>query len=130
MREFTQLLVARSENPEDWAPLFAKAIWQASYRQLGMVALPCDIKVASGAIDILCKQGLGGWHWLLRNRVLVWEEVPIDHAFKVHLYVFGSPTRGKNTVLVRQGFWRMYFFELGLRLLDVSIIGRILAGIK
>jgi hypothetical protein len=96
-----------------------------------MCALPCDIKVAVPAIDILCKEeGIGKWSWLLENRVVLWEDVPVDGAFKVNIYVFGSPVRGKNTVLARQGFWRMYFFELGLRVLDVSIIGRILAKLK
>jgi hypothetical protein len=54
----------------------------------------------------------------------------VDGAFKVNIYVFGSPVRGKNTVLARQGWWRLNFFELGLRILDTSIIGRILAKIK
>ncbi|MEM2258276.1 MAG: hypothetical protein QXV39_09190, partial [Candidatus Caldarchaeum sp.] len=103
--------------------------FQAFYRQLGMVALPIDIMTASQAIDILTKErGKGNWSWLLENRVLLWENIPIDHAVRYHAYVFGSPVRKKNSVFTRVGWWRMYFFEIGLKALDQSILGRILAG--
>lgn len=118
----------RSENPEVWAPLIERIIWQVSYRQLGMVALYCPIDVAAQAIDILSKEkGMGDWKWLLEGRALVWQNVPVDSALLVHIYVFGGKTRRKNTVFVRQGFWRMWFIEAGLRLFDESIVGRILA---
>lgn len=122
------MVVQRSDDPRDWAPLFEKTVWQAAYRQLGIVALPCDIKVAAQAIDTLTKEkGLGNWKWLLEGRILVWENVNVDSAFKAHFYVFGGKSRKKNSVIARQGFYRMYFFELGARMVDVSVIGRILA---
>lgn len=121
--------VYRSEKPEDWAPIIQRILFQVAYRQLGIVALYCNIKVAAEAIDILCKQGFGRWSWLLEGRALVWEDAPIDSALKVHLYVFGGKTRGKNTVFVRQGFWRMYFIETSLRTFNETILGRILAKI-
>jgi hypothetical protein len=121
--------VERSEKPEDWVPIFERIVWQVSYRQLGIVALYCPIDVSAKAIDILCRRGYGNWKWLLENRVLVWENVPVNNALKIHMYVFGSSIRRRNTVLVRQGFWRCYVIEVGLRLFDESLVGRIIAKI-
>ncbi|MEM2498208.1 MAG: hypothetical protein QXR81_07535 [Candidatus Nezhaarchaeales archaeon] len=122
--------VRRSEDPRVWAPLFERVVWQIAYRQLGMCALYCPIDVAAEAIDILCREkGMGDWKWLLTGRALVWEDVPVDEALRIHMYAFGGKTRRKNTVLVRQGFWRMYFIEAGLRLFNESIVGRILERI-
>jgi len=109
----------KSQNPEDWAPIVERVTFQVFYRSLGMVALPAGIDIVSKAIDILSSKGMGTWKWLITDRVLVWQGIPVDSALKVHCYVFGSKYRPKNTVLVRQGFWRMYFFELGLKTLDV-----------
>jgi len=122
--------VYRSENPEDWKPIIARILFQVAYRQLGIVALYCSIDVAAKAIDMLCKEGYGRWSWLLEGRVLVWEDAPIDGALKVHLYVFGGKMRKKNTVFVRQGFWRMYFIETSLRTFNMTIPGRILARLS
>lgn len=123
----TKLSVERSENPEDWVPIISRILWQVAYRQLGMVALYCNIDVAAQAIDMLCQEGNGSWRWLLEGRALVWEDVPVNNALKIHMYVFGGKLRGKNTVFVRQGFWRMYVLETGLSIFDRSIFGRILA---
>ena len=121
-------MTERSEDPEVWAPLIERVMWQVAYRQLGMVALYVPIDVAVKAIDILTKtKNMGRWKWLLKGRAIVWEDVPIDSALKVHVYVFGSKHRRKNTVFVRQGFWRMYFIEAGLRLFDESIVGKIIS---
>ena len=120
--------VERSEDPKVWAPVIERITFQVAYRQLGIVALYVPIDVAAQAIDMLCtSKGMGDWKWLLEGRALVWENVPIDSAIRVHMYVFGGKTRRKNTVFVRQGFWRMYFIEAGLRLFDESIVGRIIA---
>ena len=120
--------VRRSEDPYVWAPLIRKVTWQIAYRQLGMCALHCPIDVAVRAIDILCREeGMGNWRWLLTNRAIVWQDVPIDGALYIHVYVFGSRRRRQNTVFVRQGWWRMYIVEAGLRLFDESIVGKILA---
>lgn len=122
--------VERSEKPEDWVPIIERIIFQVAYRQLGIVALYCPIDVAAGAIDILTKtKNMGRWRCLLEGRALVWEDVPINGAMKVHLYVFGGTTRRKNTVFVRQGFWEMYVIEAAISTLNKSIIGRILARI-
>jgi hypothetical protein len=121
--------VRRTEEPEIWADVIKKIVFQTAYRQLGIVSLYCPIDVAAQAIDILSSGGMGKWRWLIENRVLVWEEVPVDSALFIHLYVFGGKLRRKNTVFVRQGFWRMYFVEAGLRLFDKSIVGRILSKI-
>jgi len=110
-----------SRNPEDWAPIIERIIFQVFYRQLGIVAIHCGITVAAKAIDMLCKKGYGKWRWLLKNRILVWYDVPIDSAAKVHVYVFGGKIRDANTVLVRQGFWRMYFIETALSLADIPL---------
>lgn len=121
--------IVTSENPRDWAPIVEKISFQAFYRQLGMVSLPQGIKVISQAIDILTKEkGLGKWTWLLENRVLLWEDIPIDGAVRYHAYVWGSGLRQENTVFTRLGWWRMYFFETALRTFDKTIIGRIIAG--
>jgi len=126
----TTLGVERSEAPEDWAPIIERIIFQVAYRQLGIVALYCPIDVAVASIDMLSKtKGMGSWRWLLENRAIVWEEVPVDGALKVHLYVFGGKKRRKNSVFVRQGFFRMYFFEMTLSAFDETVIGRILAKI-
>jgi len=118
-----------SKKPEDWVPIIERIVWQVFYRQLGIVAIHCDIKVAAKAIDILCQKGYGNWKWLLEGRALVWQNIPINHAARVHAYVFGGKIRGANTVLVRQGFWRMYVIEAGLKVFDKSALGRILAKI-
>ena len=116
----------RSLDPKAWAPLVERALWQVAYRQLGMVSLHVPIDVAAKAINILCKEkGLGDWKWLLTGRALVWENVPIDHAIKIWVYVFGSKVRKQNTVFVRQGFWRMYFLESSLITFNKSIVGKI-----
>ncbi|MEM2618757.1 MAG: hypothetical protein QW356_04650 [Candidatus Hadarchaeales archaeon] len=119
--------VVRSENPEDWAPIFERATFQVAYRQLGMVSLYCPVDVAFSAIKILEDKGIGKLKVLLENRIAVWEDVPIEKAIRINIYVFGSPTRRKNTVLARMGWWKMYFFEAGMRVLDASIVGRLLA---
>jgi hypothetical protein len=118
-----------SKNPEDWKPIIDRAMFQVAYRQLGMVALYTGIDVAAAAIDLLAKEGKGSWKWLLTGRALVWEDVPVDHAMKIHVYAFGGKERRKNTVFVRQGWWRMYFIEAGLRLFDETIAGRLLSAI-
>lgn len=126
----TSIGVERSEAPEDWAPVIERIIFQAAYRQLGAVALYCPIDVAVASIDLLAKtKGMGSWRWLLENRALVWDDVPVDKALKVHLYVFGGKERRRNVVFIRQGFWRMYVIETGLRAFDKTIPGRILAKI-
>jgi len=120
----------RSEDPRVWAPIIERIVFQVFYRQLGMVAIHCPIDVAAKAIDILTKEkGYGNWKWLLEGRVLVWFDIPIDSAMKIHAYVFGSKLRRQNTVFVRQGFWRMYVLEAGLRLFNETLVGRILARI-
>ncbi|MEO0157518.1 MAG: hypothetical protein ABIM59_02200 [candidate division WOR-3 bacterium] len=91
-----------------------------------MVALYCPIDVTAGAIDILCKEkGMGKWSWLMNGRSLVWEDVPIGEAMKVHMYVFGGKLRRKNTVFVRQGFWRMYVLESSLKAIN-SVLPKII----
>jgi hypothetical protein len=119
-----------SQDPIEWAKIIERVLFQVFYRNLGMVSLHVPMKVAVQSINYLVKtKGYGNWKWLLTNRVLVWENVPINNVMKIHVYVFGSSLRQKNTVLVRQGFWRLWFIEVGLRLFDESIIGRILAKI-
>ena len=119
--------VRRTEDPDVWAPLIERVTFQVAYRQLGMVALYVPIDVAAQAIDILCSEkGMGNWKWLLKDRMLVWENVPVNGALYIHMYVFGGKIRRKNTVFVRQGFWRMYVIEAGLRVLDESIVYKIL----
>ena len=121
--------VERSEKPEDWVPIIERITFQVAYRQLGICALYCPIDVAIEAIDILTKRGVGSWRWLLENRAIVWEDVPVNKAMKVHLYVFGGTSRRKNSVFARMGFWRMYFLESTIRTFDKTVIGRILAKI-
>jgi len=119
-----------SQDFKEWANIIERVLFQVFYRNLGMVSLHVPIAVASQSIDYLCKEkDYGDWKWLLTNRVLVWENVPINHVMKIHVYVFGSKLREKNTVLVRQGFWRMWFIEAGLRIFDESLIGKIIAEI-
>lgn len=123
--------VELSRDPKDWAQVVERVTFQWFYRQLGTVNLPMGIDVISKAIDILVKEkGLGGWRWLLEGRVLVWENVPVDKVGKVHAYVFGGKARQKNSVFVRQGFWKMYTIETALSTLDRTIFGRVLAGRK
>lgn len=123
------LALERSEKPEDWVPVIERVTFQVAYRQLGTCALYVPIDVAIKAIDILCKRGMGSWRYLLEDRAIVWEDVPTNHALKTHLYVFGGKSRRKNTVFVRQGFWRMYFIESTIRTFDKTVIGRLLAKI-
>lgn len=103
--------VERSEKPEDWIEPIKRVIWQLSYRVLGQVSLYCPIDVAVGAIDTLSKLGMGEWKWLIKDRVIIWFDIPINHAMKMHAYVYGSKLRRKNTVFTRVGWWRMYFIE-------------------
>jgi hypothetical protein len=123
-------MAERSEDPLAWAPIVERIVFQVFYRQLGMVAIHCPIDVAAKAIDYLAREkGYGKWKWLLEGRALVWFDIPVDSALKIHAYVFGSKLRRQNTVFVRQGFWRMYVIEVGLRIFDESIVGRLLARI-
>lgn len=123
--------VELSRDPKDWAPLVERVTFQWFYRQLGAVNLPMGIDVISKAIDILAKEkGLGKWRWLIEGRTLVWENVPVDNVAKVSAYVFGGKARQKNSVFLRQGFWKMYTIETALRTFDRTIFGRILAGRK
>lgn len=117
-----------SRDPKDWAPVVERVTFQWFYRQLGAVNLPMGINIISRAIDILVKEkGMGSWHWLREGQVLVWEDVPVDHVARVHAYVFGGKRRKKNTVFVRQGFWKMYAIETTLNVFDRSLVGRTLA---
>lgn len=123
--------VELSRDPKDWAPVVEKVTFQWFYRQLGIVNLPMGIDVISKAVDILAKEkGMGSWHWLTEGRVLVWEDVPIDGVGKAHAYVFGGKNRQKNSVFVRQGFWKMYTMETVFSVFDRTVLGRILAGRK
>jgi hypothetical protein len=118
--------IEKSKDPKDWAPLIEKITWQIMYRQLGIVSIPIGIDITSQAIDILCKEkGMGSWEWLLEGRVLLWKDIPIDKAMKVYCYVYGSKLRQKNSVFTRVGFWRMYFFELSLKTLNLILTKRI-----
>jgi hypothetical protein len=109
----------KSLDPKDWSPIVERIIFQVFYRQLGIVAIPMGIDVISKSIDILCREkGYGTWEWLNKDRVLLWKDIPINHAAKSHAYVFGGKIRQRNTVFVRQGFYRMYFFELAARTLN------------
>jgi hypothetical protein len=123
------LAVEVSKDPEVWKPIVDRVVWQIAYRQLGIVALYSGIDTTAKAIDLLCKEGKGRWKWLLTGRCLVWEDVPVDGAMKIHIYVFGSKQREKNSVFVRQGFWRCYVIEAGLRIFSESIAGKILEAI-
>ena len=114
---------------EYWKPVFERIIFQIFYRQLGIVSVPCPFNIAASSINLLCKEGYGNWRWLLDDRIILWQDIPIDHATKVHAYVFGSKLRQQNTCLVRQGWWRMYVTEGLLSTFNVSILGRILARI-
>ena len=106
------LTTRRSLKPEDWVPIVKKCIWQVSYRVLGQISIHCPIQVASKAVQILCeKEGMGKCEWLIPDRVMVWYDVPVDHAMTVNIYVWGSPTLQRNTVFTRIGFWRLYLLE-------------------
>ncbi|RLG77365.1 MAG: hypothetical protein DRO12_02495 [Thermoprotei archaeon] len=121
------LRAGASNRPEDWAPIVKSVLFQVFYRQLGIVALPQGISVISKAIDWLCKEeGMGKWRWLLDDRVLVWEDVPIGKAMKIDLYAFGGKMRNMNTVFVRIGFWKMYVIESMLTTLNKGIVGSML----
>ena len=96
-----------------------------------MVNLPMGIDVISQAIDILVKEkGMGSWRWLLEGRTLVWEGVPVNGVAKVNAYVFGGKRRKKNTVFVRQGFWKFYAIETALKVVNKSLVGRTLARLE
>ena len=120
-----------SRDPKDWAPVVERVTFQWFYRQLGVVNLPMGIDVISQAIDILVKEkGMGSWRWLLEGRTLVWEGVPVNGVAKVHAYVFGGKRRKKNTVFVRQGFWKFYAIETALKVVNKSLVGRTLARLE
>lgn len=121
--------ITRSEKFEDWKPLVEKIVYQASYRLLGMVSLPCGIDIVSKCIDELSKEGKGKWKWLLTGRLLIWEDVPVNGALKIYTYVWGPKIRQKNTVFYRVLGYRMFIFETSLRGFDRTIPGRILARI-
>lgn len=112
-----------------WKPLVNRVVFQAFYRSLGQVSLPCSIAIASECVKELSEENRGNWRWLLEDRVLVWHDIPIDNAIKIHCYVWGSKTRQKNTVITRTGFWRMWFIETSLRTFDRTLPGRILSRI-
>lgn len=115
----------KSKDPADWAPIVERAVWQVMYRQLGIVSLPQGIDIISKAIDILCKEKkYGSWEWLLDDRVLLWKDIPVNGAMKVHTYVYGSKLRQRNSVFTRVSFYRMYFFELGMLTLNRAITYR------
>lgn len=120
-----------SRDPKDWAPVVERVTFQWFYRQLGMVNLPMGIDVISQAIDILVKEKeMGSWRWLLEGRTLVWEGVPVNGVAKVNAYVFGGKRRKKNTVFVRQGFWKFYAIETALKVVNKSLVGRTLARLE
>lgn len=121
--------IVRSENIKDWKPLVERIVYQASYRLLGMVSLPCGIDIVSKCIDELCKEGKGEWKWLLSGRLLIWYDAPIDGAMKIYTYVYGPKIRQKNTIFYRVGGWRMWVLETSLRAFDKTAVGRILARI-
>jgi hypothetical protein len=121
------LAVEVSKDPEVWKPIVERIVFQVFYRQLGIVAIPAGIDTVVKAIDLLCKEGKGSWRWLVQDRIIVWENVPIDKAMKVHCYVYGGKTRQKNTVFTRVGFWRCYVIETTLRTFGKTLAGRILA---
>lgn len=113
------MLIEKSKDPADWAPIVERAVWQVTYRQLGIVSLPQGIDIISKAIDILCREKkYGSWEWLLDGRVLLWKDIPVNGAMKVHTYVYGSKLRQRNSVFTRVGFFRMYFFELSMLTLN------------
>ena len=104
-----------SEDPRAWAEMIKRVSFVVAYRQLGMVALHCPLKIAVEAIKLLVKEGYGRFDWLIPGRVGVWRRVPVpdakNPALVIDVYVFGSKIRQKNTVFVRIGWWKMYVIE-------------------
>jgi len=106
------LTTQRSENPNDWIPIIKRCLWQVTYRVLGQISIHCPIDVCSKAVEKICEEEkIGKYEWLIPRRVMVWYDIPIDHAMKIHCYVWGSPLLRRNTVFTRIGFWRMYMLE-------------------
>jgi len=102
--------VALQNAEED---ILNQVVFQAYYRQLGMVSLHFGVDALYSAAEYLANGSRGGTlSWVLPGRLAQWDEVIVAPGFSdsptISLWLVGSLYRQRNTVLVRKGWWTLY----------------------
>jgi hypothetical protein len=93
--------------------ILSEALFQVYYRQMGTVALHFGVSTIYEAAQYLATTPRGGTlSWLLNGRLAQWNDVIVAPGYSdsptISLWLGGSASRQKNTVLVRKGWWTFY----------------------
>jgi len=108
--------MAETEPWQKWVPVVDSLTLQAYYRVLTFVSFRVPINEAIQAIKYVAETKRGGTvYTVIPDRVYRWDGLEVFPGIRMNLWVFGSPTRRKNTVYCRVGWWTMTLFTEALR---------------
>jgi len=110
------IVMAEVEPWRKWIPIVDALTLQSYYRVLSMVSFHVPIDEAIQAIRYVAETKRGGVVYsVIPDRVYRWDGLEVFPGIKINLWVFGSPTRRKNTVYARVGWWTLTLFAEALR---------------
>jgi len=91
-----------------WVPVVEALLRQAYYRVLSFVSFHASIDESVKAIEYLTStKGMGKIYPVIPGRVYRWDGAEVFPGITMNVWVFGSPTRKKNTVYARVGWWTL-----------------------
>jgi hypothetical protein len=104
------------EDWERWIPVADALVLQAFYRVLSFVSFHAPINEAIHAVKKIAETKRGGTiYTVIPERVYRWDGLEVYPGIRMNLWVFGSPTRRKNTVYARVGWWTLTLMTEALR---------------
>jgi len=96
---------------EKWVPVVTALLKQAYYRVLSFVSFHAPIDDAVKAIEhVVETEHMGKIYPVIPGRVYRWDGAEVFPGILMNVWVFGSPTRKKNTVYARVGWWTLTLF--------------------
>ncbi|MCJ7816750.1 MAG: hypothetical protein MUP55_02730 [Candidatus Aenigmarchaeota archaeon] len=97
----------------EFAPIVDSLILQVYYRTLGTVSIHTGISNIYKACEYLAAtKRKGTLYWVVEHRIANWENLEVSPGITMTIRIFGSELRGKNTVLLRKGFFTSYIVDL------------------
>lgn len=97
------------EEWERWVPVVDALVLQSFYRQLSWVSMPAPIDEVYAAAQHLSETKRGGrLYWVVEGRVARWDDLEVFPGIRQTNWFVGSKLRGKNTAMVRRGWWSLY----------------------
>lgn len=106
--------MAEEEPYLKWVKPLDNIVFQAWYRVLSFVSLHAPITETYKAAKYIARTKRGGSvYWVLKDRVARWDDLDVNppHKLTMTVWLFGSPIRGKNSVVARRGFWALYIWD-------------------